>query len=171
MPVKPQRGKTFKLTVAQSPLLTITKVQDGFTVYQTGRHQIVFSCNIWFDWVHLGSKGSLHVLANGSLRCCKQRAACRSEAHLAAVPAQDGVAHELLSINLQRVGVLQRTFHAHLLNPLLTWTLPSAHNLTYDLSHTHMYIHNRTQEGGREWWVKAESGDKVEKWTDRVGEK
>ncbi|TNN52442.1 hypothetical protein EYF80_037342 [Liparis tanakae] len=43
-----------------------------------------------------------------------------SEAHLAAVPAQDGVAHELLSINLQLVGILQRTLQAHLLNTLLT---------------------------------------------------
>lgn len=50
----------------------------------------------------------------------QQRAVCRSEAHLAAVPAQDGVAHELLSINLQLVGVLQRTLQAHILSPLLT---------------------------------------------------
>lgn len=52
--------------------------------------------------------------------CGQQRAVCRSEAHLAAVSAQDGVAHELLSVNLHLVGILQRPLHAHLLNPLLT---------------------------------------------------
>lgn len=81
----------------------------------------------------------------------QQRAGCRSEAHLAAVPAQDGVAHELLSIKLQLVGVLQRTLHAHLLNPLLTCTLPSAHNLTHNLSQMHTGGWERVMDGGREW--------------------
>lgn len=43
-----------------------------------------------------------------------------SEAHLAAVSAQDGVAHELLGVELQLVGVLQGALGAHLLNALLT---------------------------------------------------
>lgn len=79
------------------------------------------------DSVHFAPlRAPPHILANnrrGSLGVLQgltgqQRAARRSEAHLAAVPAQDGVVNELLGVNLQLV--LQRTLHAHLLSPLLT---------------------------------------------------
>lgn len=58
----------------------------------------------------------------------------RSEAHLAAFPAQDGVTHELLGVHLQLVGVLQRAVHAHVLNAILA--LSSAHDLSHNLTHT-----------------------------------
>lgn len=75
---------------------------------------------------------------------------CRPEAHLAAVPPQDGVAHVLLGVQLQLVGILQRSLHAHLLNPILT--LPSANNLTHNLSHIRVGESDATAEikcGGR----------------------
>lgn len=74
---------------------------------------------------------------------------CRPEAHLAAVPPQDGVAHVLLGIHLQLVGILQRTLHAHVLNPILTRALPSAHNLTHNLPRTRVVESGGTGGRGR----------------------
>lgn len=77
---------------------------------------------------------------------------CRPEAHLAAVPPQDGVAHVLLGVQLQLVGILQRSLHAHLLNPILTRALPSANNLTHNLPRIRVVESDATAEikcGGR----------------------
>lgn len=105
----------------------------------------LFTCINRLDSVHFGSTCTSWLMTGAA---GQQRAVCISEAHLAALSTQDGVAHELLSVHLQLVGILQRTLHAHLLNPLLTRALPSAHNLTHNLPQLQTRGWERVTEGG-----------------------